>query len=142
MKRVSFVAMALLTSCQSDRPFPKIVLGPEIVEPVWSSYIGCSGGIELSQGALSVARRIVDEYEIWKFDATSGTLLNYATKPSRIGGAPHDTPADLTAGSTKPLDPSKVRSLTPSGFHSGGSHGSVPLREEDEDSLTTAQVLL
>ena len=116
MKRVSFVAMLLLTSCQSDRPFPKILLGPEKVEPVWSSYIGCSGGIELSQGTLSVARRIVDEYEIWKFDATSGTLLNYATKPSRIGGAPHDTPTDLTAGSTKPLDPSKARSLTPSGF--------------------------
>jgi hypothetical protein len=83
---------------------------------MWSTYVGCSGGIEFSPGAVTVARRIVDEYEIWKFDAASGTLLNYATKSTRIGRAPNDTPADLTGGSTKPLDASKVGALTPPGF--------------------------
>jgi hypothetical protein len=108
--------MLLLASCHSDRPFPKIILGPNAVEPIWSTYVGCSDGIEFGPGTLSVARRIVDEYEIWKFDAASGTLINYATKATRISSAPHDTPVDLTTGSTKPLDTSKMKSLTPPGF--------------------------
>ena len=116
MNRVSLVAMLFLASCQADRPFPKVVLGANVIEPIWSSHVGCSGGIEFGPGTVSVARRVGNEHEIWRFDAASGTLISYATKSTRIGGVPHDTPADLTAGSTKPLDAWKTQALTPPGF--------------------------
>lgn len=99
MNRVSLVAVLLLASCQSDRPFPNVVLNPNVVEPLWSSYIGRSGGMQFSPGMLSAPRRVVDEHEIWKFDAASGTLISYTTQPARMGSALYDTPANRTAGS-------------------------------------------
>lgn len=116
MKRLSLGAVLFLASCQSDRPFPKVLLGHNVVEPIWSSSVGCSGGIEFGTGTISVARRIGNEYETWRFDAASGMLIRYAMSPARIGGRPNDTPADLTAGSTKPLDTLRLQPLTPPGF--------------------------
>ena len=116
MKYVIPTTLLLLASCQSERPFPKVILGPNPIEPLWSSYVGCSGGIEISPGRVSVARRVGGEYESWLFDAASGRVMNYAIRRSRIGSVPNDTPADLTAGALKPLDKAKTAEVTPSGF--------------------------
>ncbi len=115
MKRLSLVAMLLLVSCQSDRPFPKVIPGPGAVEPLWST-VGCSGGIVITPERVSVARRSMDEYETWIFDTVSGSVIDVSYKPTRISEAPVDTPADLTSGSAKPLYKSRASSVAPRGF--------------------------
>src|ERR1700736_5745883 len=116
MKRLSIAAMLLLASCQSDRPFPKVVPGPRAVDPLWSSYVGCTGGILISPGRVSVARRIGDEYETWLFDLTSGSVISVSTRSTPISKATGDTLADLTSGSVKLLDESRARAIAPRGF--------------------------
>lgn len=116
MKRLGLVAMLLLVSCQSDRPFPKVVPSPGAIEPLWSNHVGCSGGITFSPGRVSVASRMMDEYEIWLFDATSGSVINVSYASTRISGAPGDTSADLTSDSVKPLERSRAAAVTPDGF--------------------------
>ena len=117
MRRLSLATMLLLVSCQADRPFPNIVVVPNVVEPLWSSRIGCSGGILISPERVSVARRIVEEYETWTFDAVSGTVLNVSTSSTRISKALRDTPADLTTGLIRPLDKSRAAAVAPRGFN-------------------------
>ena len=116
MKHLSLVPMLLLASCQSDRPFPKVVPGPGAVEPLWSTFVGCSGGIGITPDSVSVASRSMDEYETGVFDAASGSVIHFSYTPTRISGAPNDTPADLTSGSVKPLHRSRTSSVTPEGF--------------------------
>lgn len=117
MKRLSLVAVVFLVSCQSGRPFPKVVLGPDSIEPLWLSYEGCSGGIVASQGRISLSSRIVDEYETRHFEAGSGKLINVSYGPNRISDIPADTPADLTSGSARRLERSRTIGVSPAGFN-------------------------
>ena len=116
MIHLLLLAALLLVSCHSERPFPKVVLGPDAIQPLWSRYVGCSGGIAISLGRVSVARRVGREYESWLFDATSGRMLNVAVRPSRISSVPIDTLTELTAGTVKSLDRGKTGGVTPPGF--------------------------
>ena len=116
MKHLSLVPMLLLGCCQSDRPFTKVVPGPGAVEPLWSTFVGCSGGIVNTPDRVSVARRSMDEYETWVFDTVSGSVIDVSYKPTRISRAQGDTPADLTSGSVKPRHRSRESSVTPEGF--------------------------
>lgn len=116
MKRLGLAAIILLTSCESDRPFPRVVIGSDAIEPLWSSYVGCTGGIVISPGKVSVARRTMEEYETWLFDAASGSVLNVSYTPTRVSLAPSDTPGDFTSGLVKPLNKSRTAAVTPDGF--------------------------
>jgi hypothetical protein len=116
MKRLSLVLTLLLVSCQSDRPFPKVVPGPGAVEPLWST-VGCSGGIVITPEKVSVARRSMDEYETWVLDTASGQVIDVSYTRTRISGAPRDTPTDLTSGTVKPLYRSRTSSVAQGGFN-------------------------
>lgn len=117
MKRLSLVAVLCLVSCQSERPFPNVVvLGPDAIEPLWSSYAGCSGGILVSPEKVSLSHRIVDEYETWHLEADSGDLINVSYGPSPVSDIRSDTPADLTSGSVRRLERARTSGVTPAGF--------------------------
>lgn len=116
MKHLSFVVMLLLVSCQSERPFPKVVSGSNAIEPLWSSYVGCSGGISTSPEKVSLSRRIVDEYETWHLEANSGNLIYVSYAPNPISDIPSDTRADFTSDSVKRLERSRIIGVTPAGF--------------------------
>lgn len=117
MNRLCLLVVLVLTSCRSESPFPKVVLGPNPIEPLWSMPAGCSGGIEITPGRVSVTHRIgPNQYENWMMDADSGRVLQVADQPTWKGHAPNDSPTQLTQGVIKALDASVASTITPRGF--------------------------
>src|SRR5262245_21522249 len=109
-------ALVLLAGCQGSKPRMEAVASSDQLEPLWSMKVACDGGLRIAGQKVVLQRRSGGQYERWTLDAATGRVLEFPHGLVKREGTPEDSHSDVEDGTSKPLNRSKVASVTPSGF--------------------------